>query len=56
MARATFRLRAPVPAGEVLGAPAKKGRDAVSFRDDGKVYLEVSVNGEASKDENPNVP
>lgn len=45
-----------MPAGEVLGAPAKKGRDAVSFRDDGKVYLEVSVNGEASKDENPNVP
>lgn len=28
----------------------------MSFRDDGKVYLEVGVNGEASKDENPNVP
>lgn len=28
----------------------------MSFRDDGKVYLEVGVNGEASKDENPHVP
>lgn len=28
----------------------------MSFRDDGKVYLEVGVNGEATKDENPNVP
>jgi uncharacterized protein (DUF849 family)/ferredoxin len=28
----------------------------MSFRDDGKVYLEVGVNGEVSKDENPNVP
>lgn len=28
----------------------------MSFRDDGKVYLEVGANGEAGKDENPNVP
>lgn len=28
----------------------------MSFRDDGKVYLEVGVNGVAGKDENPNVP
>lgn len=28
----------------------------MSFRDDGKVYLEVGVNETASKDENPNVP
>ncbi|OBF11188.1 3-keto-5-aminohexanoate cleavage protein [Mycobacterium sp. 852002-10029_SCH5224772] len=28
----------------------------MSFRDDGKVYLEVGVNEDASKDENPNVP
>ncbi|GJO38616.1 hypothetical protein NJB1604_06070 [Mycobacterium marinum] len=28
----------------------------MSFRDDGKVYLEVGVNEEVSKDENPNVP
>lgn len=28
----------------------------MSFRDEGKVYLEVGVNEDASKDENPNVP
>jgi ferredoxin/uncharacterized protein (DUF849 family) len=28
----------------------------MSFRDDGKVYLEVGLNEDASKDENPNVP
>lgn len=28
----------------------------MSFRDDGKVYLEVGVNEDASKDQNPNVP
>lgn len=28
----------------------------MSFRDDGKVYLEVGVNEDVSKDENPNVP
>lgn len=28
----------------------------MSFRDDGRVYLEVGVNEEVSKDENPNVP
>jgi ferredoxin/uncharacterized protein (DUF849 family) len=28
----------------------------MSFRDDGKVYLEVGINEDVSKDENPNVP
>jgi 3-keto-5-aminohexanoate cleavage enzyme len=28
----------------------------MSFRDDGKVYLEVGVNEDVTKDENPNVP
>lgn len=28
----------------------------MSFHDDGKVYLEVGINGMAGKDENPNVP
>lgn len=34
----------------------RKGGNAMSFRGDGKVYLEVEVNEEVSKDENPNVP
>jgi len=42
------------PAGD--GHLRRKGSGAMSFRDDGKVYLEVGVNEDVSKDENPNVP
>ncbi len=38
------------------GHVRRKGSGAMSFRDDGKVYLEVGVNEDVSKDENSNVP